>query len=147
MKDDLAADGDAALVRAQVIASVGEAKGVAESLQRLAAIAMEELLGLLVIADALLREHRKGGFASHVGNPVHADAAKQTVILSQVSRYGAEMAREQNHGRIEIVGLTGVPAIFDRGGQRVETGRKRPQARRIERLLESESETVGHGIG
>src|SRR3546814_10429238 len=86
---------------------------------------MEELRGLLVIADALLREHRKGGFASHVGNPVHADAAKQTVILSQVSRYGAEMAREQNHGRIEIVGLTGVPAIFDRGGQRVETGRKR----------------------
>src|SRR3546814_9042190 len=82
---------------------------------------MEELRGLLVIADALLREHRKGGFASHVGNPVHADAAKQTVILSQVSRYGAEMAREQNHGRIEIVGLTGVPAIFDRGGQRVRS--------------------------
>src|SRR3546814_3232219 len=53
MKDDLAADGDAALVRAQVIASVGEAKGVAGLLQRLAAIAMEELLGLLVIADAL----------------------------------------------------------------------------------------------
>src|SRR3546814_3537596 len=57
------------------------------------------------------------------------------------------MAREQNHGRIEIVGLTGVPAIFDRGGQRVETGRKRRQARRIERLLESERDIVGHGIG
>src|SRR3546814_8455468 len=108
---------------------------------------MEELRGLLVIADALLREHRKGGFASHVGYPVHADASKQTVILSQVSRYGAEMAREQNHGWIEIVGLTGVPAIFDRGGQRVETGRKRRQARRIERLLESERDIVGHGIG
>src|SRR3546814_13382383 len=84
MKDELAADGDAALVRAQVIASVGEAKGVAESLQRLAAIAMEELLGLLVIADALLRAHRKGGFASPVGHPVHADAAKQTDRTSVV---------------------------------------------------------------
>src|SRR3546814_4718381 len=106
---------------------------------------MEELLGLLVIADALLREHRKGGFASHAGNPVHADAAKQTVILSQVSRYGAEMAREQNHGRIEIVGLTGVSAVFDRGGLRVETGRKSRQARRIERLLESARDLGGHG--
>src|SRR3546814_6121183 len=91
----------AALVRAHVIASVGEAKGVAESLQRLAAIAMEELLGLLVIADALLREHRKGGFASHVGNPVHADAAKQTVILSQVSRYGAEMRSEEHTSELQ----------------------------------------------
>src|SRR3546814_10823867 len=80
-------------------------------------------------------------------NPVHAGAAKQAVILSQVSRDGAEMAREQNHGRIESVGLTGVPAILDRGGQRVETGRKRRQARRIERLLESERDIVGHGIG
>src|SRR3546814_19605794 len=86
----------AALVRAHVIASVGEAKCVTESLQRLAAIAMEELLGLLVIADALLREHRKGGFASHVGTPVHADAAKQSVILSHVSRYGAEMPDGQS---------------------------------------------------
>src|SRR3546814_13155181 len=114
MKDDLAADRDAALVRAQVVASVGEAKRVGEALQRLPAIAMEDLLGLLVIADALLREHREGGFASHVGNPVHAGAAKQAVIHSQVSRDGAEMAREQNHGRIESVGLTGVPALLDR---------------------------------
>src|SRR3546814_20647967 len=38
-------------------------------------------------------------------------------------------------------------SIFDRGVQRVETGRKRRQARRIERLLESERDIVGHGIG
>src|SRR3546814_10540588 len=72
---------------------------------------------------------------------------RSTVTLAQVSRDGAEMACQQNHGGIEIVGLARVPAIRDRGGQRVETGGKRRQPRGIESLLKSEREIVSHGIG
>src|SRR3546814_18572906 len=53
MKNDHASDGDAALVRTQVMSYDDQAMGVVESPQRIAASDMEDIIGQLFIADTL----------------------------------------------------------------------------------------------
>lgn len=145
MKGDRATDGDAAAVRADIVAVVGQAESIGQRAERLASVAMKQPLRALVIGDALVGERDQRRLAPEVGDGVHARTPKLGIGLFDLRGDSAEMTRKQDDGGIAVLRSPGVAAVVERGIERVEGIGQRSKRRWVKRLLVPKGQVIGHG--